>query len=160
MALWLVRAGKYGENEHHALEKNIVTIGWNEIPDLSTITAKKDLENLYLRINPNVKRMSMVRMVGQMWDFAKEIKTGDIVALPLKSQSAIALGRIEGDYEFRELTPQVKHIRPVKWSGIIPRSQFDQDLLYSLGAFRYSLPDTKKQCRNKDREDDRKKYKY
>lgn len=135
MALWLVRAGKYGENEHYALEKNIVTIGWNEIPNISTITAKKDLEDLYLKINPNVKRMSMVRMVGQMWDFAKEIKTGDIVALPLKSQSAIALGRIEGDYEFRELTPQVRHFRPVKWLKVIPRSQFDQDLLYSLGAF-------------------------
>lgn len=124
LALWLVRAGKYGENENYALEKNIVTIGWNEI-----------LEDLYLKINPNVKRMHMVRMVGQMWDFAKEIKTGDIVALPLKSQSAIALGRIEGDYEFRELTPQVNHIRPVKWLEIIPRSRFDQDLLYSLGVF-------------------------
>jgi restriction system protein len=130
-----VRAGKHGENEHYALEKNIVTIGWNEIPDISTITAKKDLEDLYLSINPNVKRMHMIRMVGQMWDFAKEIKIGDIVALPLKSQSAIALGKIEGDYEFRELTLQVKHIRPVRWLGIIPRSQFDQDLLYSLGAF-------------------------
>ena len=58
-----------------------------------------------------------------------------MAALPLKSQSAIALGRIEGDYEFREITPTIKHIRPVKWLKTIPRSQFDQDLLYSLGAF-------------------------
>jgi restriction system protein len=89
------------------LEKNIVTIGWNEIPDISTITAKKDLEDLYLKINPNVKRMHMVRMVGQIWDFVKEIKEGDTLALSLKSQSAIALGKVEGDYEYKELTPQV-----------------------------------------------------
>jgi restriction system protein len=134
LALWLVRAGKYGENEHYALENNVVTIGggWG-LPNIDKITTKKDLENLYLRINPNVKRLSMVKMIGQIWDFAKEIKTGDIVALPLKSQSAIALGTIKGDYEFREL-PEVKHILPVKRSGIIPRSEFDQDLLYSLGA--------------------------
>jgi restriction system protein len=43
-----VRAGKYGENEHYALEKNIVTIGWNEIPDISTINTKKDLEDLLI----------------------------------------------------------------------------------------------------------------
>lgn len=30
-----------------------------------------------VKINPNVERMNMVRMVGQMRDFAKEIKTGD-----------------------------------------------------------------------------------
>ena len=44
LALWLIRAGKYGEIELYALENNSVTIGWNENPDLSTITAKKDLE--------------------------------------------------------------------------------------------------------------------
>jgi restriction system protein len=34
-----------------------------------------------------------------------------------------------------EITPAIRHIRPVKWLKTIPRSQFDQDLLYSLGAF-------------------------
>ena len=45
--------------------------------------------------------------------FAKEIKRGDMLALSLKSQSSIVLGRVEGDYEFRELTTNIKHIRPV-----------------------------------------------
>ena len=65
----------------------------------------------------------------------EEIKRGDLVALPLKTQSSIAIGRIEGDYEYREISPEVKHIRKVKWLKIIPRSEFDQDLLFSLGAF-------------------------
>lgn len=30
-----------------------------------------------VKINPNFERMSMVRMAGQMRDYAKEIKTGD-----------------------------------------------------------------------------------
>ena len=30
-----------------------------------------------VKINPNFERMSMVRTVGQMRDYAKEIKTGD-----------------------------------------------------------------------------------
>jgi restriction system protein len=36
-ALWVVRAGKEGEQERAALENNLVTIGWNEFPDLSLI---------------------------------------------------------------------------------------------------------------------------
>ena len=54
-------------------------------------------------------------MIAQIWDFAKEIKKGDIITLPLKSQSSIVLGRVEGDYEFREISPLIKHIRSVKW---------------------------------------------
>ena len=79
--------------------------------------------------------MSVTRMVGQIWDFAKQINKGDLVALPLKMQSAIALGRIEGDYEFKEIASGIKHIRSVKWLQIFPRTRFDQDLLFSLGAF-------------------------
>jgi restriction system protein len=79
--------------------------------------------------------MNVTRMVGQIWDFAKQINKGDLVALPLKMQSAIALGRIEGDYEFKEIASGIKHIRSVKWLQILPRTRFDQDLLFSLGAF-------------------------
>jgi restriction system protein len=135
MTLWLVRAGSRGEQEQGALQNNIVTIGWNEIPDVSRIESKEELRDLYLRINPNAKRMRVTRMVGQIWDFAKQIKKGDLVALPLKMQSAIALGRVEGDYEFKEIITGIKHIRPVKWLQILPRTRFDQDLLFSLGAF-------------------------
>lgn len=57
MTLWLVRAGKYGENDTMLLKK--YRNDWlNEIPDISTITSKKDLEGLYLRTNPNVQKMS------------------------------------------------------------------------------------------------------
>ena len=31
MALWMVRAGKYGERENFALEKDVVCIGWDEM---------------------------------------------------------------------------------------------------------------------------------
>ena len=135
MALWLVRAGPHGEQEQGALEHNVATIGWNEIPDVSKIKNREELKELYLKYNPDTKKMRAARMIGQIWDFAKEIKKGDIMALPLKSQSSIVLGNVEGDYEFREITPAIKHIRPVKWLRTVPRSEFDQDLLFSLGAF-------------------------
>ena len=35
MTLWLVRAGAHGEQEQGAYDNSIVTIGWNDLPNLS-----------------------------------------------------------------------------------------------------------------------------
>ena len=117
MAFWLVRAGSHGEQEIGALEHNIVTIGWNEMPDISQINDKEQLKDVYLKLYPNSKKMRAVRVVSQIWDFSKKIEKGDLTALPVKSQSAIVLGKVEGDYQFKEVTPIIKHIRPVNWSN-------------------------------------------
>lgn len=135
MSLWLVRAGSYGEQEQGALENKVVTIGWNDLPNLSNIKEKKALAEIYSRVYPNAKKKEAANQVGQIWRFIREIRKGDLVALPLKTQSAIVIGKVERDYEYRELTANIRHIRRVKWLKTIPRSSFDQDILYSLGAF-------------------------
>ena len=35
ISLWVVRAGRKGQQEKAALQNNIITIGWNELDDLS-----------------------------------------------------------------------------------------------------------------------------
>jgi hypothetical protein len=37
MAVWLIRAGKHGEDEDAALETGYVIIGWREMPDISGV---------------------------------------------------------------------------------------------------------------------------
>ena len=134
MSFWLVRAGRRGEQEQGALSNNIVTIGWNELPDLSNIKNKKELSELYHRVHPTAKKTQATSGIGQVWRFVREIQKGDLVALPLKTQSAITLGKVEGEYEYQKLADNIKHIRRVKWLRTIPRSAFDQDILYSLGS--------------------------
>jgi restriction system protein len=135
MSLWLVRAGRHGEQEQGALDNNVVTIGWNKFNDLSKIKSREELTRLYLKLNPGSKKMKAANEVGQIWRFIQEIQKGDLVALPLKMQSGISIGKVESDYQYKEITPNIKHIRYVKWIKTIPRSAFDQDILYSLGAF-------------------------
>jgi len=135
MSLWLVRAGRHGEQEQWALQHNVITIGWNEFSDLSRIKTKNELAKLYSRVNPTAKKMKAVNEVGQIWRFLQEIQKDDLVALPLKTQSAIVIGKVLGDYEYKELTANIKHTRQVEWLKTIPRSTFDQDILYSFGAF-------------------------
>jgi len=135
MTLWLVRAGEHGDQEQGALDNKIITIGWNELPNLSAIQNKEELEELYVKTYGSEKKMRIVNRVGQIWSFLKKIKVGDLVALPLKTQSAIAIGEVTGDYKYKEYSSNIKHTRSVNWQKIIPRSEFDQDILFSLGAF-------------------------
>lgn len=135
MSLWLVRAGRHGEQEQGALDNGVVTIGWNELPNLSNLKNKNELTKLYVQIHPKAKKNQIANEVGQVWRFAREMQVGDLVALPLKTQSSVAIGKVEGPYEYKELADNIKHIRRVKWIKTIRRSAFDQDILYSLGAF-------------------------
>ncbi|MCP4365303.1 MAG: restriction endonuclease [Planctomycetes bacterium] len=134
MSLWLVRAGKHGEQEQGALDNNVVTIGWDQLKDLSNLKDKESLAELYSKTYPVEKKTAASIRTGQVWRFIHEIQKGDLVALPLKTQSAIAIGKVKSDYEYKELTDNIRHIRHVEWLKIIPRSAFDQDILYSLGA--------------------------
>jgi len=134
MSLWVVRAGRYGEQQETALNEGVVCHGWNELPDYSGCKSREELRALYEKTYPREGPRQVVVGVGQVWRFAHGIKKGDLVALPLKTESAIALGKVVGDYEYKELAPNVKHIRRVKWIKTLPRSAFGQDILYSLGA--------------------------
>ena len=55
---------------------------------------------------------------------------------PYTHRSVLAIGRVIGDYEYREDLPgELQQSRRVEWlKSDIPRSAVDQDLLYSLGT--------------------------
>src|SRR5215211_3359404 len=137
MALWLVRAGKSGQQEDVALDKSLAAIGWEDLPDLSGTQSREDLEQLYRQVYPVEKPKTVTNRVSQTWAFRQRIKEDDLVALPLKKQPAIAIGKVTGPYKYRaNASDGVLHTRSVKWiRKDLPRQSLDQDLLYSLGAF-------------------------
>ncbi|MCF7855240.1 MAG: restriction endonuclease [Candidatus Pacebacteria bacterium] len=132
MTVWVVRAGKHGQDETTALEEGIAIVGWREFGDLSNIPSVDEMRALHRKIFPDMKEQAVINNAAQIWAFVKRINKGDIVVLPLKTQSAVALGKVTGDYEFRK----GRHVRSVQWVRTdIPRDAFGQDLLYSMGAF-------------------------
>jgi len=73
----------------------------------------------------------------QLWAFSRQAQEGDTVVLPLKSQPGqVALGTLAGPYAYMQLAGERRHTRKVKWvRPDLPRTTFQQDLLYSFGAF-------------------------
>ena len=136
MTFWVVRAGRHGENEDYALQQGLVGIGWEEIGDISGIHDREPLQALVDKTYPDENNSTTRIWTGEIWALKERIQKGDWVALPLKSRAAIAVGRVTGPYRFSTDAPHdAKHQRPVHWVRTdLPRSEVEQDLLYSLGS--------------------------
>ncbi len=134
MALWVVRAGRYGDQEETALEERVVCHGWNELPDYSSIASRDALRKVYEQTYPLESKKQVDTRFGQVWRFAHDIQIGDTVALPLTTDSAFIFGRITGGYRYQQLALNVVHIRDVEWLKTIPRSVFNKDILFSMNS--------------------------
>ena len=134
MSLWVVRAGRHGERQETAVKERLVCHAWNELPDYSAFRTKDELRPLYKETYPRQSEKQVISGLGQVWRFAQEIQKGDLVALPLKTESAFAFGRITGEYQYKKVAPNVMHIRSVEWLKTVPRSVFPKDILFSMNS--------------------------
>ncbi|MBI1289854.1 restriction endonuclease [bacterium] len=134
--VFLTRAGGSGEDEELALESGLAVIGFLEVPSLEAAKDYDDISKIVEKDWVDAKPRAVGNKAGQLWAFAISMKVGDIVVLPRKRTSQIALGRIKGPYEYRKIGNRFRHVRPVDWiRPDVPRTAFEQDLLYSFGAF-------------------------
>jgi len=133
--IYLARAGASGEDEDYALENGLAIIGFIEVGSLEGLPDYKSVVSLVQKSIPGAKPRQIGNLSGQLWAFAIAMKEGDIVVLPRKLASQVALGRVTGPYKYTKIGETFRHTRPVKWiRPDVPRTAFRQDLLYSFGA--------------------------
>ena len=137
MALWLVRAGRHGEYEQKFFEENRIYLAWDRLlRDLSGMKSSGQLRNLLEEIYSDALKGRISNHVGQIWAFSQKIKVGDWIILPSKQKPAIHIAEVKGNYTFNpEGENPFFHYRNIEWiAQDVPRTNFDQDLLYSFGA--------------------------
>ena len=133
--IYLVRAGRVGQDEDRALEDNIAIIDFIEIPSLEAATDYASIHGIVTEALPDARPRAVSNVSHQLLAFAVAMKQGDLVVLPRKLTPQIAIGRVTGPYEYRQLGDSSHHVRAVEWLQTdLPRTVFEQDLLYSLGA--------------------------
>lgn len=134
-AAWLVRGGEAGEREQRALAEGLTFIGWPGLGDISGCDTRDSIRRALKVAYPDDADNVIANWTGQLWRFAKQIEVGDYVVMPLHTkQGYVAVGRIAGDYEYRETEPvEFRHIRAVHWlRKDIPRESFRPDLRASI----------------------------
>lgn len=136
MTVWMVRAGKDGAQEELALANGLAVIGWSEVPDLTAVNTRDGLRHALQMAYPDKKPKTLSNWESQIWPLRDTMQIGDLVVLPLKTRADIAIGKVTGPYQYRtDLLKGPYHVRPVQWLKELPRNAFDQDLLYTFGAF-------------------------
>lgn len=135
--LWLVRSGRRGERELAALEQSKALVGWSEVGDLSSFKSRTEIVKRLEEVYPDWSKNRIANYAAQLHRFVNIIRIGDLVVMPRKFTDGIAIGEVTGDYKYLDdPDDRFPNWRPVKWhKESVPRDNFEQDLLYSFGAF-------------------------
>lgn len=131
MTVWVVRAGRRGEDAKSVITDGISAVDFNlgsSALEFDNYDALREhlLRNFYADASSSQSATIAAR---QLWDFAKEIQVDDLIVQPQSRPKVISIGKVSGPYQFR---PEQKrpHIRPVEWKATdIPRHAFNQELL-------------------------------
>ncbi|WP_419853396.1 AAA family ATPase [Candidatus Poriferisodalis sp.] len=137
---WVVRAGRHGEAVEHNLIHNVVTIGWGwgDWSSVAEFESRDEFGDFIDEQFPDELGSERRSARDQIWRFGREIQVGNLVVMPMKGVDGnpIAIGRIDGPFEFDPTRPEYMRIRrAVTWLGTgIERDAIGQDLLYSMDS--------------------------
>src|ERR1700690_3215832 len=134
--IWGIHAGKTGDAHSLFLNKNVVAIGWPAMGDLAAIPPSRDAFKVAVaKEYPTAKPGAIPNNAGQLFRFVHEMKPGDIVVYPSKSDRQVHLGRVEGGYTYDPQTePKYPNRRAVKWLRSVVRTHFSQGALFEIGS--------------------------
>ena len=149
MTAWIIRGGRHGEYEDEALDNGFLAIGFGIIKPLYDVKTQEDVQSC-LELSGNETPPQLAARVSQVWLFKDSVQTGDVVAMPRKGQSIIAVGKISSEYTYRPEHPGFSHARRVEWiDKAVPKGQLPQNLQGSMNGlktiYRPSPPDADQQ---------------
>jgi predicted Mrr-cat superfamily restriction endonuclease len=127
--VWCVRA-EFGKYADQFVKGGYVAVGWLPQQDLSAVTTREELAELYKAAQPDDSKYVAGQQVGQIARFLLEIQPGDIVITPSHETEWLHHGTVEaGDSYQYVASPQdgcpYAQRRRVKWHPKpVRRSEF------------------------------------
>lgn len=112
---WIYSPGDGAFKWDEFYKKGIMAIGWGEIGDLKEIASKDEMkQKMKERIDPSRPYKNAAHAT---WQFANEMKPGDIVFVKKGMHLLVGRGVITSDYIFDEsVEDKFKNIRKVDWT--------------------------------------------
>ena len=137
--MWVCRAGQKSVFADYYFSTKKIYIPWDGFKyDLLKYQDREALKMLVLIEKGDVARASVSNWAGQLYTFCHEMNIGDYVLIPFDHSKQFVLARISGDYEYSSENDNVLwHSRLIEIIvETIPCSIFNQQIRYSLGAYR------------------------
>ena len=114
---WIYSPGHNAEKWEECTQKGVMLIGWGEIGDLSNYTSKAEIKAAMQETYDDSKTYR--NAAHATWQFAYEMKPGDIVFAKQGMHKIIGRGVVDSDYKFEENADDAyNNARAVKWTNI------------------------------------------
>ena len=114
---WLYAPGSGAYLWKDLQERKQMTIGWEEIGDLSEYGSKEDMKDAMRElIDPS---LSFKNAAHATWQFANEIQVGDVIYVKRGMHEVIGRGIVKSDYRFEANQGEdLCNIRDIEWTHV------------------------------------------
>lgn len=111
---WLYAPGAGADHWDEFYTRGIMAVAWGELGDLRVFASKAEIKKKMKEIHGTSS--SYVNIVNAAWQFANEMKPGDVVFVKKGVRHIIGKGIVESDYEYDEQQSEYNNIRRVRWT--------------------------------------------
>jgi restriction system protein len=134
MDVWVVRAGQGGRHADAFEAQGIVAVAIERVPSVAGLSREEIAGSAVARADVNVARSR--GHAAMLYRFANEMQPDDLVLTPDAEDANVLVGRVVGDYEYREdeAISGHHHVRRVIWLGRIARGDFPKQARQAIGA--------------------------
>ncbi|MDU3962215.1 MAG: AAA family ATPase [Veillonella sp.] len=111
---WIYSPGKGAKIWDECYDNNIMAIGWDAIGDLRNYNSKDEIKQVMNKFYDPFR--SYIHSACATWEFANEMKPGDIVFAKNGMHLIIGRGIVKSDYIYDPQRKEFKNIRKVEWT--------------------------------------------
>ena len=111
---WLYAPGEGAKYWDDCSKNGIMTIGWDDLGDLRQYSDKTDMQFALKENRDSEKSFIMISLAT--WQFANEMKPGDVVFVKKGRGLIIGRGIVKSDYQYDDSRSIHKNIRQVEWT--------------------------------------------
>ncbi len=113
--VWLIAPGEQARKFEEFHKEGIVGIGWDALGDLSEFS---NLEELKKALQKNRGGdVSPVQASYACWQFANDMRVGDLVFAKKGRRKIVGYGKVSGEYRYEPTRGDYPNVRSVKWEG-------------------------------------------
>lgn len=111
---WIYSPGKGAKIWDECYDNNIMAIGWDAIGDLRDYNSKDEIKKVMNQYYDPSR--SYIHSACATWEFANEMKPGDIVFAKNGMHLIIGRGIVKSDYIYDSQRKEFRNIRKVEWT--------------------------------------------
>lgn len=112
---WLYSPGENASNWDELYDAGIMGIGWDLIGDLRKYDSQDDIDNALQKTDDS--NASQKINAKALWQFANDMKPGDVVFAKKGTGLIIGKGIVKSDYLFDDERTELKHVRKIDWTN-------------------------------------------